>query len=587
MAVSIKREYTQDIYADIYERAKKIAQELGLPPEEFSKSIGAALFTTSVHGFYLSQGLPLFSEVFIRTPVYLVNLPQKTAPAFASEHGIFINVPQFHLRALLFAGAQPTEPFTDFVKKFVQSGIPLVLLLHELIHYAYRHPHRTELFVEMMKKRLEQAVQEGFPLENVAAEVLNWAYDALVNELILQLANFLREKTGSEALASLIQTARSKYMEEAGLIFPEKLARDYLILKKIAELVENYPDNSLTVEDLKRLAEKAEKMVKESEIKEWTERIKTQSPEAIAADMVVFLYKIWKKLRKRAGGGGCGGGSGKPGGGTCGTGGETGELIRQILGKHPPRDVMPGEKPRGHQIGGGTQQNLPPEVVAGLTAQLLHQVVEKKAGTVPLGLEREYKRSMVSEVDWKRILRSAIKSYIESSLYKRTWTMPSLTAPGLVPGKIKVGIPGVIFIIDTSGSMSALEIGRAIDELEALLRAYKVPIYVIYYDAAAYGPYMVKNVSEIELGRVKPIGGGGTVIRPALEKALEIIRSGMPIVIFTDAEIFDIHEEKTKKLFEELATLAGRAPKLFITTFREMPQYLENLGFTQVKLILK
>lgn len=93
-------------------------------------------------------------------------------------------------------------------------------------------------------------------------------------------------------------------------------------------------------------------------------------------------------------------------------------------------------------------------------------------------------------------------------------------------------------IIDTSGSMSAREIGKALGSIASYASAREVPFArVIFCDAA---PYDAGYLSPEEIaGRVQVWGRGGTCLQPAvnlLEQAADFPKDG-PILLITDGQI--------------------------------------------------
>lgn len=93
-------------------------------------------------------------------------------------------------------------------------------------------------------------------------------------------------------------------------------------------------------------------------------------------------------------------------------------------------------------------------------------------------------------------------------------------------------------IIDTSGSMSARDIGKALGSIASYAAAREVPYArIIFCDAAACDAGYL-SVDEIA-GRVAVRGRGGTCLQPGvdlLEKALDFPKDG-PILIITDGWI--------------------------------------------------
>lgn len=93
-------------------------------------------------------------------------------------------------------------------------------------------------------------------------------------------------------------------------------------------------------------------------------------------------------------------------------------------------------------------------------------------------------------------------------------------------------------IIDTSGSMSARDIGKALGSIASYAAARDVPYArIIFCDAAACDAGYL-SVEEIA-GRVTVRGRGGTCLQPGvdlLEKALDFPKDG-PILLITDGWI--------------------------------------------------
>ena len=95
-------------------------------------------------------------------------------------------------------------------------------------------------------------------------------------------------------------------------------------------------------------------------------------------------------------------------------------------------------------------------------------------------------------------------------------------------------------IIDTSGSMEASEIGKALGAVASYADARDVPAArVVFCDARPYdNGYM--SPDDIA-GRVKVVGRGGTRLQPAIDliqSAKDFPKDG-PILIITDGGIED------------------------------------------------
>lgn len=181
-------------------------------------------------------------------------------------------------------------------------------------------------------------------------------------------------------------------------------------------------------------------------------------------------------------------------------------------------------------------------------AQGLEYHTSEMRGLLPAGLVEEIRTLMVPPVPWDvKLARwfdenvrtvAKVRSYAHPS--RRQSVTPDIPRPRYV--KIERNMPAVTFgaIVDTSGSMSAKQIGMALGSIASYAEAKEVPaIRVVFVDADAYDEgYMTP---EELTGRVEVTGRGGTKIQPAvnlLERASDFPDDG-PILIITDGWIED------------------------------------------------
>ncbi len=113
-------------------------------------------------------------------------------------------------------------------------------------------------------------------------------------------------------------------------------------------------------------------------------------------------------------------------------------------------------------------------------------------------------------------------------------------------------------VVDTSGSMSAQMIGKALGSIASYAAVKEVSYAkVVFCDAAAYDAGYV--APEDIAGRVEVKGRGGTIMQPGidlLENAKDFPENG-PILIITDGEI-----EDRVKIHREHAFLIPRGKRL-------------------------
>ncbi|MBR2187457.1 MAG: hypothetical protein IJ857_08980 [Lachnospiraceae bacterium] len=169
-------------------------------------------------------------------------------------------------------------------------------------------------------------------------------------------------------------------------------------------------------------------------------------------------------------------------------------------------------------------------------------------GLIPAGLVEEIRALAVPPVPWDVKLAEWFNANIRPLEKHRSYAHPSrrqsstpdIPRPRYV--KVENGDNSRTFgvIIDTSGSMEASEIGKALGAVASYAAARDVPaVRVVFCDARAYdNGYM--SPDEIA-GRVKVIGRGGTRLQPAIDliqSAKDFPKDG-PILIITDGGIED------------------------------------------------
>lgn len=179
-------------------------------------------------------------------------------------------------------------------------------------------------------------------------------------------------------------------------------------------------------------------------------------------------------------------------------------------------------------------------------AQGLEFVTSSGRGTIPAGLIEEIRALAMPPIPWDVKLARWFDTYFPPLDRQRTYARPSRrqgSTPDIPrPRYIRPDLPadsrtfGVI--IDTSGSMSARDIGKALGSIASYAAARDVSYArIIFCDAAACDAGYL-SVEEIA-GRVTVRGRGGTCLQPGvdlLEKAPDFPKDG-PILLITDGWI--------------------------------------------------
>ncbi len=532
-----------------------------------------------------------------------------------------IPIPRASIRSLTTTGTLTEASLPEVIEVGRVSLIPI--LLHEIAHMVSSHPERTLHFVKYMTQHSPEVVETVLgPLRGREAQqtleklrqLFNIFADAWVNtnaaEILSgevpEIARGLRDLyiillspnvptpltllAAKRALAETLQEVRQGEIPPQPLIVHEAIRHKTAL--NIKDLLERTKITTINLEGT---------TIPIAELPPEIDAFLALEPEAHAKEYLHLLYALYRELEKGS----------RRGTGTQGRerqqkeekqqeGGEgesTREELRKLLspfrllGTGEPPDVS--EQPEDEVLEelakqmGTTKENLK-KMMEKMSEELKRKYLEtlRRAGTGTGGLRRAYEYYQKGKINWRAHLRTTLLTAARGLEHRRSWVKPSIVAPGKAPGKTKAAVPPVVTLIDTSGSITERDLGYFIKELENILRQVKPSeTYVIYWDTEAYGPYRVKTPRQILQARIPPTGGGGTVIAPALQKAIELARrkgAAIPI-IFTDAEIFDIAEPKTRNLFTELRRLSP-APPIFVTILANPPTYLEQLGYKTLRI---
>jgi len=183
--------------------------------------------------------------------------------------------------------------------------------------------------------------------------------------------------------------------------------------------------------------------------------------------------------------------------------------------------------------------------------------VSSGRGYVPAGLIEEIKALLMPPIPWDVELAKLFDTWFPPHEKHRSYAHPSrrqssspdIPRPGYVKQETDKSRTYAV-IIDTSGSMSAELIGKALGAAVSYSVEREVEyVRVVFCDAA---PYDIGYVSPEDIaGRVEVTGRGGTILKPAvelIEKADDFPADG-PILIITDAEIEDDLKVKHEHAF--------------------------------------
>ena len=173
---------------------------------------------------------------------------------------------------------------------------------------------------------------------------------------------------------------------------------------------------------------------------------------------------------------------------------------------------------------------------------------DKSCGTVPLGIERQIKALKEPQINWKEYLQA----FIQENIVDYSFSPPDRRfqdSPFILPdlNESEVTVKNILFMVDTSGSMSQQEITDCYSEINGAIQQYngKLKGYIGFFDAE------VANVVEFDydtdITKIIPYGGGGTDFSKIFKYVKDNMIDNLPssVVILTDGYCDFPKEEET------------------------------------------
>lgn len=189
-----------------------------------------------------------------------------------------------------------------------------------------------------------------------------------------------------------------------------------------------------------------------------------------------------------------------------------------------------GEKP-----GEGKPSDVPAGVPQGegkLLNKQVAQEISKQAGTAPGFATRWADEVLHPQIDWRTILRGAIRGAImdAAGMVDYTYSRPNRRQGSpifrrIVMPSLRGPKPKVQIAIDTSGSMSQGDLELALAEVKGIMDATQAEVEVFAVDTAVAEKQTVYDPKNIKL-----IGGGGTDMGNGL-RAMAEDRAPIAIVL--------------------------------------------------------
>ncbi|QKW13600.1 VWA-like domain-containing protein [Verrucosispora sp. NA02020] len=162
-----------------------------------------------------------------------------------------------------------------------------------------------------------------------------------------------------------------------------------------------------------------------------------------------------------------------------------------------------------------------------------------RPGNAPRGWRRWAEQAFHPPQPWRDLLGAAVRSAVSAAGVGEDYTYGrpsrrSASMPGVVMPALRRRPPRVCVIIDTSGSVSDLELGAALLEVAAIVRSVggrRDLVTVLPCDASAQVVRAMCRAEDIPL-----VGGGGTDLRTGFVRALRQSPRPDAIVVLTDGQ---------------------------------------------------
>lgn len=185
----------------------------------------------------------------------------------------------------------------------------------------------------------------------------------------------------------------------------------------------------------------------------------------------------------------------------------------------------------------------------------------KAAGSVPGVVERLVRDVVKERVDWRRQLRGALAIALGEDV-KMANIAINKKLPGLVPGKLRLGA-NIAVLIDVSGSIGNEELRQFMAELYAIAKASRSSLRAIFWDSEVQNDVEIKSPQDVY--RVRPKGGGGTILMKAVEYfEKKYARQTDVMIVLSDWLVYDDRKELAKRLtrlpMEKILVTTDEAP---------------------------
>ena len=163
-------------------------------------------------------------------------------------------------------------------------------------------------------------------------------------------------------------------------------------------------------------------------------------------------------------------------------------------------------------------------------------LVSQNAGTLPGEIERKLEAIRNPKHDW----RSVLTNFIHEEVNDYSFSPPDKRFEGdfFLPdfNDVDVTVKNILFMVDTSGSMSEKMITEMYSEIHGAIEQFngKLSGWLGFFDAVVVPPQSFDSIEKFKL--IRPKGGGGTNFSVIFQYIKDKMQDNMPkaVVILTD-----------------------------------------------------
>ncbi len=190
----------------------------------------------------------------------------------------------------------------------------------------------------------------------------------------------------------------------------------------------------------------------------------------------------------------------------------------------------------------GNRQELSPLDEEILRREVARRIREAEAGGLPAGWREWAAGVLGSRTNWRQRLGHRMSVAIQRGMGARTdysYARPSrrqaVYHPILPPSLAGNRTARIVIVVDTSGSMEAADLQRALTEVAAVMRQFEYPVTIIPCDIRAYEPVRLVAVEEAYRLNYLP-GGSGTDMTAGIQAALHLRPRPDVVLVLTDGQ---------------------------------------------------